>query len=338
MRYYLLGLFLMLASPLPLLAQSCPLQLDSARWEEVMRDDFSGPALDTTLWDRTPRKERLYGWGTEWYDAHDTSLVTVRNGIARLKATRWRYPDGRTRDSLSNEDPSRPNRLVQYRSGMLNLNGDRLDEAYGVYEARLRLPANVGAWPTFWLWSCSTEIDIMDGVDYSGPNIGAASNVIDNRLKADGIPVDDYNCVPLEASPAPSVKHSLEYHAVSVPVKANQKGESLSRLTTEFNTFSVVWTPDEVQFFINGWHTVTVPKSVVATVQDYVMLMINMQMAPWAQGEDVFLDVDYVRILKPRRPAGSSTEPRPYATTSFTPLNCGPRPRRWYTGLLNLFK
>ena len=294
----------------------CPLQLDAARWEEVLRDDFNGPVLDTALWDTRPRifGGKLYGWGSEWYDTADTSLVRVQHGALHLRATRWRRPDGTPIDSLDPQNPGRQYPVLKYRAGMILLKTRHIPPGFGAYEARLKLPPNSAAWPTFWLWSCPTEIDIVDGVDYNEG--GILTNVIDNRA-------DGRRCPPLaQADPAPVVRPNLGRRIGRIPVGPRKK--TGLEVLAGFNTFTMVWEPDVVRFFINGGLVQAVPRSKVGTVPEYACLMLNMQMYPWAGDDDAVLDVDYVRILKPRAPAGAA---RPYASTSPFDPACAARPR-----------
>jgi|GEM_PF-3424026 len=326
-KQLLAALLFLLLLPRPGAAQ-CPLLLDSLQWEEVLRDDFTGAALDTALWDTNPRVQGqpYYGWGCEWYDSRDTSLTRVSNGVLQLRATRWRNANGQLKDSVDNIiGPGKAARQLIYRAGMINLKHKRLLESYGVYEARLKLPIREGAWPTFWLWSCPTEIDIVDGVGYWGEGEGLLCNVIDNRM-----PTADHGgntCnPPLEANPAPKVARDHSKRIKRIPV-GRHRHTHVKALTEQFNTFTLVWTPNDARFYINGRPTFGATRDEVGTVQDFVTLMVNMQMYPWGGDEDAVLEVDYVRILKPRAPAGGGS--RPYASTLAVDPACVAQPPSW---------
>ncbi|WP_205651100.1 glycoside hydrolase family 16 protein [Tsuneonella mangrovi] len=64
-------------------------------------------------------------------------------------------------------DPN-PQRHADFLSGRINSRG-KFDFTYGKAEARIRLPADTGIWPAFWLlgygeWPKTGEIDIMENV------------------------------------------------------------------------------------------------------------------------------------------------------------------------------
>jgi len=95
---------------------------------------------------------------------------------------------------------------------------DRFAQAYGRYEARLKLPYGQGVWPAFWMlgedlssagWPDSGEIDIMEhigrdpkrvygtihGPGYSGANGVGGSHDLDEPLS------DDFHLFAVEWEP-----------------------------------------------------------------------------------------------------------------------------------------
>ena len=260
-------------------------------WTIVARDEFDdsrGTGVpDPTYWQITTQGNNnpLAGVGCEMYDA---SMVTVSGGAAHLRASRLR-------DALGNPTSVQDNtgatpRQVLYRSGRLSSTpgGNFNIPSFGAYEARLKLPANgEDAWPTFWLWGVNTEIDMLDGARVSNwpgsSNPGLLTNVLDWRGRdAQGKPFVQAHC-------------SRRSRLWSAPWYANA-----TLLSAQYNTYTMVWTPDRVTFFLNGREIHTVLGSSVQTVQQYSTLFINLQISGWTTSTDDFqLDVDYVRLLRP---------------------------------------
>ncbi|RZJ88495.1 MAG: glycosyl hydrolase family protein, partial [Hymenobacter sp.] len=291
------------------------LRFDPRVWAENYRDDFSGPTLDRTEWDTSPDHnqniDNHFGWGSEWYDFNDSSLVTIQHpagsdGIACLTARRWLTAEGQPIEQPFGVYSDSSTRYVRYRSGMLvakagghpdspNWNNHSQQASYGAWEARLKLPANPNAWPAFWLWCSEVEIDLVDGVttDSTSTPPGLLNNVIDNQYKVPGI------------RPRPA-QHASERRA-KVWVVPGQKPASAATLSDDFHTYTVVWTPKLVTFFFDGYELRSVPRSVVVTRLGYPLLMFTLQMQPWAGAEPTpdpnecaQMYIDWVRILKPR--------------------------------------
>lgn len=101
------------------------------------------------------------------------------------------------------------------------------DWLYGKFEISAKLPTGVGTWPAIWMlptdwrygnWPNSGEIDIMEHVGYD-------QNVIHGSI------------------------HTKFYnHAIGTQRGGSKVIESAS---TGFNTYSVVWLPDRIIFYIN---------------------------------------------------------------------------------------
>jgi hypothetical protein len=292
------------------------LNFDYSVWAENYRDDFSGPTLDRTEWDTSPDHNQNinnhFGWGSEWYDFNDSSLVAIRNptgsnGLVCLTAKRWLDDQRRPIEQPYGTYGDGATRYVRYRSGMLiakagghpdspNWNNHSQQASYGAWEARLKLPANPNAWPAFWLWSSEVEIDIVDGVntDNTSAMPGLLNNVIDNQ----------YNVAGIQPPPAQAASDKR------TKVWADDGQARATLLSDDFHLYTMTWTPEEVTFFLDGREIRTVPRSVVVTRQGYPVIMLTLQMQPWVGGganpdptETAQMYIDWVRILKPRSAA-----------------------------------
>jgi beta-glucanase (GH16 family) len=125
-------------------------------WELVWRDEFEGERLDRESWNvelmPDPYNEELQYYPDRADDTPGANVWT-ENGILVIEARREDYEHR------------------YYTSARINTKGKR-EFLYGRFEARMRLPAEVGMWPAFWMlggnidqvgWPACGEIDIMEG-------------------------------------------------------------------------------------------------------------------------------------------------------------------------------
>jgi beta-glucanase (GH16 family) len=148
----------------------------------------------------------------EWYinanDTATTSVVpwTVSNGVLNIQAA---------------ATPSNLSSAVQgslYTSGMLNTYHS-FSQTYGLFEAKMKLPAGQGLWPAFWLLNENgqwpPEIDVMENL---GNNTNTAYTTVHSSTLTNG------------------------YEALADPVNN----------TTAWHTYAVDWEPDYTTFYIDG--------------------------------------------------------------------------------------
>ena len=130
------------------------LALDS--WELIWQDEFEGERLDRNSWTvelmPDPYNEELQYYPDRADDSPGAN-VWIENGILIIEARREDFEHR------------------HYTSARINTHGKR-EFLYGRFEARMRLPAEVGMWPAFWMlggniddvgWPACGEIDIMEG-------------------------------------------------------------------------------------------------------------------------------------------------------------------------------
>lgn len=126
-----------------------PLVLDKSQWKVVWEDDFSGPALDRSKWQRCPEWPRQ-GGHCEWNNRNsfvdgkgNLILTIVKNG-----------------------------RKIQ--AGAVRTKG-LFECRYGYFEIRCRVPVIKGGWCAFWMMPANgmpegdrgregTEIDIFESI------------------------------------------------------------------------------------------------------------------------------------------------------------------------------
>ncbi len=166
---------------------------ESLKWTLTFEDEFEGAEdelPDTSVWQ--------FDQGTEWgnnqleYDTDLPQNVSL-DGHGHLRIT-------------AQEEPERLEEFeyCDYTSGRITTYGT-FEQAYGRFEARIKLPVGQGIWPAFWLlgnnlytvdWPNCGEIDIMEyrgqepqvligslhGPDYSGSEAISRALILDYAL------------------------------------------------------------------------------------------------------------------------------------------------------------
>jgi beta-glucanase (GH16 family) len=193
-------------------------------WTLTWSDEFNGPTgsgLDPAKWSIVTGGK---GFGNNEMESYTERRENLRqeNGNLVIEARKEHFEgaDGTARD---------------YTSGRIESRG-KFDQAYGRFEARMKLPTGKGIWPAFWLlgnniksdgWPRSGEIDIME-------NIGDPK-VVYGTLHGPGY----------------SGSKGISSHAPLPEGLAN----------TGFHTYAVEWTPASISFSVDGFvYTTRTPK------------------------------------------------------------------------------
>ena len=181
---------------------------DGNSWTLVWSDEFTGPVgsgPDPHKWDFDIGGG---GWGNQELESYTNRLdnAIIADGKLVIKAIKENYtgPDGIARE---------------YTSARIKTRG-KFTQAYGRFEARIKIPYSQGIWPAFWMlgedidqvdWPACGEIDIMEnigrepsivhgtihGPGYSGANgLGAPFSFRDQRRFA-----DDFHIYAIEWEP-----------------------------------------------------------------------------------------------------------------------------------------
>lgn len=155
-------------------------------WTLTFSDDFSNSTLNPTKWAAITTGP-TYGsstegfgetWGIECYNA---SQVAIQNGSLQLTAKQQSV-------SCLGENHS-------WLSGLV-ISRDRFSQAYGRFEARIRMPVARGSWPAFWMmpqvqqqwgtcgmyWPCGGEIDILEYVGQLNSSNATESKAVYSTL------------------------------------------------------------------------------------------------------------------------------------------------------------
>jgi len=148
----------------------------------------------------------------QFYTFNDRKNVRVENGMLVIEA---------------HKDSSAKNPIT---SGSIKTVGKR-EFLHGRIEARAKIPSGRGTWPAIWTvgvplkegdgWPKNGEIDIMEYVGYN-PKVMTAN-------------VHTYGSVRLKTD---KVKNGFQ--------------KEIADLDTEWHTYALEWTKDELKFFIDG--------------------------------------------------------------------------------------
>jgi beta-glucanase (GH16 family) len=181
----------------------------AAPWRLVWSDELDGPAgpPDASHWGFELGGD---GWGNgelQFYTADNAAL----DGAGHLVITARRETMG----------------ARAFTSARLTTRG-KLEQRYGRFEARLRLPAGKGLWPAFWLlgadvggtgWPGCGEIDVVEG----------------------------RGAQPWRVS---SALHGPGYSGGDALIAAYETPDR-APLSDDFHRYAVEWTPDELRFFVD---------------------------------------------------------------------------------------
>jgi beta-glucanase (GH16 family) len=261
-------------------------------------DEFnqpSGAPLDQSKWKFDIGGS---GWGNNerQYYTNSTSNV-VHDGAGNLAITARR------------DNPANYNchyGRCEYTSGRI-LTADRFTQAYGRFEARIKVPRGQGIWPAFWMlgndigsnpWPNSGEIDIME-------NVGKEPNTLYGTVHGPG-------------------------YSGGTAISGNR---NIGRpLADDFHTYAVEWSPNLIVWFLDGseYFRIT-PEGLRGNrwVFDHPFFMIlNVAVGGnWPGYPDATTQfpqtmlVDYVRVSAWQNGGGSTTPPPANGTALRSNLN-----------------
>jgi beta-glucanase (GH16 family) len=254
-------------------AQSSQSQPATAGWNLVWSDEFNGPngsAVDSKKW---VSEVGGNGWGNdelEYYTSRTkNAFLEDGNLVIKVFAEKQTGSDGVSRN---------------YTSARLKTQG-KFSQAYGRFEARIKIPKGQGIWPAFWMlganidkvpWPDSGEIDIME-------NIGKEPYLVHGTIHGPGY------------SGANGIGTS---HAMS--------GER--KYFNDFYIYAVEWEPEVIRFYVDDqlYQTRTpadLPKGAKWVYDHPFFLLLNVAVGGgWPGNPDASSEfpqtmlVDYVRV------------------------------------------
>ncbi len=188
-----------------------------AVWSLVWSDEFDGPsgsAVNSSKWSFDIGGN---GWGNNELETYTDRTVNahVEGGLLVIKALKETFTgtDGITRN---------------YTSARL-LTKNKFTQAYGRFEARIKIPYGQGLWPAFWMlgdnigtvgWPTCGEIDIME-------NIGKEPSIVHGTFHGPG-------------------------YSGAQGISAAYALPNGQKFSDDFHTFAVEWEPNVIRFYVDG--------------------------------------------------------------------------------------
>ena len=263
---------------------ACPIvpASDSAVWTLVWSDEFDGPngsAVNSSKWSFDIGGK---GWGNKELETYTSRAANshLANGRLVIKALK---------ETLAGSDG-----ITRHYTSARLITKNKFSQAYGRFEARIRIPYGQGIWPAFWLlgdnidaahWPNCGEIDIME-------NIGKEPSIIHGTFHGPGY----------SSASGVTAAHTLP---------AGQK------FSDDFHTFAVEWEPNVIRFYVDQSLYKTRTPSDLPTGASWVFdhpffIILNVAVGGgWPGNPDsttVFpqqMLVDYVRVYQRSKPSGA---------------------------------
>ena len=198
---------------------ACPTAYASnpAVWSLVWSDEFDGPngsPVDSSKWSFNIGGN---GWGNNELETYTSRTANAYRdgGMLVIKALK---------ETLTGSDGITRN----YTSARL-LTKNKFSQAYGRFEARIKIPYGQGIWPAFWMlgdnidtahWPNCGEVDIME-------NIGKEPSTVHGTFHGPGY----------SGGNGISAAYAL----------ANGQ-----KFADDFHTFAVEWEPNVIRFYVDG--------------------------------------------------------------------------------------
>ncbi len=243
-------------------------------------DEFNGPAgsaVDGTKW-VAEVGNGSNGWGNherEYYT--NTTKNAAMDGAGNLVITAYQ-------EQLGNKFRCWYG-VCQYTSARIKTQG-KFEQAYGRFEARIKLPYGQGIWPAFWMlgnniqtagWPTCGELDIME-------NIGREPSIVHGTIHGPGY------------SGANGI--------------GSMYALSSGKFSDNFHVFAVEWEPNQIRWYVDGnlYQTRTpsdLPAGSAWVFDHPFFLLLNLAVGGYWPGDPdtttVFpqkMYIDYVRVYR----------------------------------------
>lgn len=191
-------------------------EVNDRGWKLVWSDEFNGAngsALDASKWVPEVGADVWGNEELEYYTDRAQNLF-IQDGALVIRAMKENF--------VGDKGVAK-----NYTSARLKTAG-KFSQAYGRFEARIKIPAGQGMWPAFWMlgedidkvgWPACGEIDIME-------NIGKEPSTIHGSIHGPG-------------------------YVGSVGIEAPYKLPGKQRFADDFHLFAVEWEPNAIRFYVD---------------------------------------------------------------------------------------
>ena len=267
-----LALALLLLTSASFAQNSAAHPVDS-KWAMVWNDEFNQPDSSTPDPDKWAFDIGGNGWGNHELEYYTDSSQNayIQDGVLVIKVLR---EEAMRQDGVA----------MRYTSARLKTQG-KFSQAYGRFEARIKIPYGQGLWPAFWMlgediakvgWPTSGEIDIME-------NIGKEPFTVHGTIHGPGY----------SGAGGIGASHTL-------PLK--------QRFADDFHSFAVEWEPGTIRFYVDNeiYETRTradLPASTKWVFDHPFFILLNVAVGgDWPGNPDTttvfpqFMRIDYLRV------------------------------------------
>ena len=249
---------------------------DSIEYTLIWNDEFDyNGAIDSSKWFHQTQLPNGNSWFNNEIQHYTNRLENsyVSDGTLKIVAKKETYSDqGQTKE---------------YTSARLN---SKYAFTYGKVEVRAKLPEGIGTWPAIWMlgqninelgaywqtqgygttsWPQCGEIDIME-------HWGANQNYVQSAL------------------------HTPSSYGGTI----NHGGQYVSNATTQFNIYTLEWTPEQMIFSVNGYvHYIYNPETQNSETwpfdsPQYLLINIAIEQSISSSFTEAEMELDYVRIYE----------------------------------------
>lgn len=236
----------------------------------VWHDEFEGDRLDSSKWVPVVGGDGFGNKELEYYTDRPRNLY-LEGGVLAIRAIQEHY---RGADGVERE----------FTSARIHTRG-KFSQAYGRFEARIKLPYGQGIWPAFWMmgegtakWPDRGEIDIME-------NIGREPSTVHGTIHGPGYSGSKGIGAPFVLPPG-------------------------QRFSDDFHVYAVEWEPNAIRWYVDGTMYQSVGPSDLPAGAKWVYdhpfhLLLNLAVGGnWPGDPDATtlfpqtMVVDYVRVYR----------------------------------------
>lgn len=231
--------------------------VDLSSYSLVWSDEFKGTELDKNKWNDAQNVSGIHWgavrrggyWHKDMISVYDDCLhiKTAYVGAEKAAAYGGNYKEGWYTGYVTTQD-SNPNDET---------NPDRF--LYGYFETRCILPAGYGLWSAFWMMNDGVYKVNGDGTD------GTEIDIFESFGYRYG-----------EKKTRDTVSCNLHWDGYNEDHKSQHVGSFYANNPyTEFNTYGVMWTPDEYIFYVNGHECARTSKGGVSQNPENLILSVE---------------------------------------------------------------
>lgn len=274
-------------------------------WTLTFEDNFNGTALNTAVWSKGMRWAGIINNELQGYVPEN---VSVANGVCKL------FTEKRT---VVNKDwVNYASGNASYASGVIQTY-NKFAQAYGYFEARMKMPAGIGTWPAFWLLpdrqtpANDVYYRTVVGNTVYYPNTTTAPCPMGNEID-----VTEFFSAWQNPDTGMFKSHSGYFWGYgdgqswgSYALANNGQGSAhyqFPNATSDFHTYGVYWAPGTLVFYVDGRKVLsrTHPTN-IAVCPHYLILNCALHTNVWSRtatlaeidaGLPSTTEIDYVKV------------------------------------------